>query len=64
MRYAIQSTLDGKYDIVRGLFNNFVARYDTYETAKSNLEWHLHEERLERRAERAYEAYVREHGDE
>lgn len=64
MRYLIQPTPDGKFDIVRGLFNNFVARYDSYETAKSNLEWHLHEERIERRAERAFEAYIREHGDE
>jgi hypothetical protein len=64
MRYAIQPTPDGKFDIVCGLFNRFVARYDAYETAQSNLEWHQHEERLERRAERAYEAYIKEHGDE
>jgi len=64
MEYAIQHAPDGKFDIVRGLFKRFVARYDSLETAKSNLEWHQHEERLERRAERAYEAYVREHGDE
>jgi hypothetical protein len=65
MRYAIQPTPDGKFEIVHGPRRNLVSKYDTYETAKSNLEWHLHEERLERRAqrleERAYERYEREH---
>ena len=68
MRYAIQTTPDGKFEIVHGLRKNLVSRYDTYEAAKSNLEWHLLEERLERRAERpeerAYERYQREHCDE
>lgn len=64
MRYSIQSTPEGKFHIMRDLFPHPLCTHDSYEAAKANLDWVLHEERIQRRADRAYDDYVRRYGDE
>lgn len=64
MRFAIKPTNDGKFVIVSGVLKTPISVYDSLEAAEMDLKWVVEEERIERRAERAFDRYEREHGDE